>query len=122
MNNDVWVYENGLFIGTLNTNISATTTYAIYSVEDATANQLKIDLILKNSKGLVVSVVVQLSSGILSITPLTIPEAFRNKVVSFFRFYFSCPYLVYSVYSLYYAVNKSRLIYKVYLTLFIISS
>lgn len=83
MNNDIWVYENGVFIGTLNTSLTASTSYASYSVDNAKTNQLKIDLILKHSNGQSVTIVVQLSSGILSITPLTLPSSFKKKVVAF---------------------------------------
>ena len=86
MGNDIWVYENGVFIGTLNTSVNATTSYAIYPIDFGKANQLPINLVLKQgssngneNSGQSVAVVVQLSSGILSIS-VTLPKSFKNKV------------------------------------------
>lgn len=89
VNNDIWVYENGKFIGTLNTGVNATTAYTLYPIEFS--NQLTINLILKqgnskgdnNDNGQTAVVVVQLSSGILSIK-VTLPESFNKKVHKIF--------------------------------------
>ena len=85
INNDILVYENGVFIGTLNTSLNATTSFASYNIDFGKANQLPINLILKNGQkgnsdsGQSVAVVVQLSSDILSIS-VTLPIYFKNKV------------------------------------------
>ena len=88
VDNDIWVYENGVFIGTLNTSLNATTAYARYPIDFGKANQLPINVVLKHGssngngeKGQSVAVVVQLSSGILSIS-VTLPSSFKsdNKV------------------------------------------
>lgn len=80
------MYENGVFIGTLNTSLNATTAYALYPIDFSKANQLPINLMLKqgnskdeNDDGQSVAVVVQLSSGILSIS-VTLPTSFNEKV------------------------------------------
>ena len=83
------MYENGKFIGTLNTSVNATTAFASYPIDFNKTNQLPIHLTLKHGSwnssgdvGLSAAVVVQLSSGILS-TSVTLPNSFKGQVSNF---------------------------------------
>lgn len=86
INNDIWVYENGVSIGSLNTGVTPTTTYASYPIDYSKPNQLQISLALNKGNtintglgGQSVVVIVQLSSGTLSIN-LILPNSFKGQV------------------------------------------
>ena len=65
--------------------MNATTSFASYNIDFGKANQLPINLVLKNGQkgnsdsGQSVAVIVQLSSDILSIS-VTLPTSFNKKV------------------------------------------